>query len=360
MSEINTPPKDVKKLTPVFAVLYILLSCLSVFIPVSGLSFDSLIAAFLTGPVLSMAAMLMLYGCLMSLGENGRTGALLVIIPTLFAPLTGYLCRNYAGCLYALLDMLSSAFVSAIVYYSCKKSENRSFACALGAFVISALSIFATAVSCLLSAIQEQVSFGTMLFDRIAEIIDVYIQAYTDSLNAVASLYSLTDVSSAIAANAEYLKGALTLLFALTPAILYVIGFMTVYIFSYIADHACKAFGITENYCFGKYEVSKTANTIFNILCFALIFSIFFDGSFSAFSCGILAVFLVLLPNYVILGIRRIYGMLKRKLSGGICVLIILAVGMFGIFLSPTLLIFILIFFGTAEYRSSKAGNISG
>ena len=354
MSEINTPLRDSKKPTPAFAVLYILLSCLSVFIKTSSVQFDSLLASFVTGPVLSMAAMLMLYLCLMSLGDNGRIAALLVIIPTLFAPLSGYLCGSYEGCLYALTDMLSSALVAAILYYACKRSENRSFACALGAFVISAFSILESAVSCIFSAMQQQVSFGTMLFGKITDITDAYIKAYTDSMNAVASLYNLTDASSVIISDTEYLRSSLTLLFALTPALLYVFGFVAVYVFSYIADYACKTVGITENYCFGKFEVSRTANTIFNITWLVLVLSIFFGGS-TAFSCGIISVFLILLPNYIILGIRRIYGMLKRKLSGGISVLIIFAIGLFGMFFSSTLLIFVLIFFGTAEYKTEKA-----
>lgn len=353
MPTTNTPVKNTKGITPLLAVLYTVFSCVSIFVSVSGISTSTLLLSLLSGFPSMLVVMFFYYGFLMSLGENSNKGAYLIIIPTLFALFAGYIFSNAEITLSALLDFVSASVTAAVIAYCSNKKESRAFACSAAAFTMFVFSILGSFISLLILSVSNSISIGTLLFDGISDFIDAYIAIYNDAAATISSMYTGTD-NPVMFASTEYLTRQLTSIIALSPALMYSFLFFASFIFTYIADALCKKIGITEEYSFKQYRVSSLTNLIFTIVGIITMLSILFEENMSAFTCGILSVLIILLPHYIILGIRRIFTLLKNRFSKGASVTLLLVIGAFGISLSPALLVLVVLFFGTTEYRTSK------
>lgn len=354
MQTTNTQKRDIKGISSLLAVLYTVFSCISIFVSVSGVSTSTLALSLLSGIPSMLVIMFFYYSFLMSLGENINKGSYLIIIPVLFAVFTGYIFSNAEITLSVLLDFISASVTAAVIACCSNKRESRAFACSVAALTLFAFFLLGVFISLLILSVSNSISIGTLLFDGISDFIDVYIAIYNDAASTIASMYANTSENAVMLANTEYLTRQLTSIIALSPALIYSFFFFTVFVFTYIADAICKRFNIAGEYSYKQYRVSGLTNFIFTVVGIITMMSILFEENMSAFTCGALSVLITLLPHYIILGIRRIYSLFVKRFSKVASVALIVIISAFGISLSPALLILVVLFFGTTEYRVSK------
>lgn len=354
MPEINnTEENGTKNYSTLTALLYAAVSCTAVFSSVSGIFASSTKTVLGTGIVFPFLIMLLYYLYLHALGEKANSGALLIIVPALLCPILGYMSNDWISALYAVLGVLSPTLAATMVYLASIRSKQRSAACASASFLMLLFTMLETILPLYILSLTHKISMKTILFDTIDTYIENVKSIYFDAMNTASSLIGTEQIQLS-AADTEYFENTLMTTIALSPAILCAVYFFSVFIFTKIADPVAVKLGITKERAFGKYEVSGTANTVFNITVTVIMLSILFSSGMSSFTCGVLSVLIVVLPNYLILGTRRIFGKLQRVVSTGVATIIIAVIFAVGFAISYYLLLLILSFFGTSEYRMCK------
>ncbi len=358
MPEINnTEENNSKKYAPLLVLFYTVISCVQIFSSVGGIFQSSLSVSLATGIICPFLTMLLYYLYLHSLGKDANKGALLIIIPTLFCIFSGYWFADYLSALYALTGYLSTTLAAAVIYLVSVKSKQRSAACATASFLMLVFSVLETVIPLFAMSITRNISIDTLLFDSISSFISEVIMQYNATLSSAASMFAAPDFQLS-AQDAEYLENVLVSTIAISPAILCAAYYFAIYVFTRIADRVSVRLGITNEPVFGKYEISGVTNTVFNIAAVIIMFSILFANSMSPFIYGVLSVLIVILPGYLILGIRRIYNKLARLMSRSFSILIVAAIIFGGFMISYYLLILIIAFFGTSEYRACKSSTV--
>ncbi len=343
----NMEEKRAGNTAPLFAILYSVLTLIVIFSSVGG--FSASLAG--TGIVCPLLTMLFYYEYLTALGENVRQGALAVIVPTVFSVIAGFWFNDFYSAFSVMLSVLSHTLASFAVY-SASKNNSRSWACTTAAFVLLAFSLLGTVFPVIVTAVIKGVSFSTVLFDTLSAFVSDTVVQYTAALESASSMLQNTAIT-AQTVPAEYLESVLSSILVLSPAIMYAVFFFGIYIFTRIADFVSRVSGVSEKNSFGSFIVSPLTNRIFNISAIIVMLSLLFETEISAFTFGVLSVLILVLPNYVILGIRRIYGKLSRVMSGGAALAVLAFILLAGLALSSYLLIMIIVFFGTSEYRAS-------
>lgn len=344
-----------RKYMLIFAFIYTIITCADIFSYITGIYNNSVSAASAAGIAVPIAIMLVYYLFLLSVGKGTEKGALLILVPVSFCCICGYIFKFTPSVTDALFGVLSPTLAAAAVYFISKRTSSVAYCCAGASFLQFLLSVLKTAITVAFTATTENISFGTVIFDSINTFINEFITLYTQALASATAIYPGVDVQT-LAAGTKQLEGVLISTIALSPALICAMLFFETYVFTKIAGLAVKLFGF-EDAGFGRFTVSEVTNILFHVFAVIFMFSILFESTVSAFTTGILSVIIVLLPNYIILGIRRIFTKLSRLLSKGVCVLILLFIAFAGLMISPYLLILIVVFFGTSEYRSAK--NIS-
>ncbi len=357
MSEINkTEETDVRRYPTILALLYTAVSCAMVFSSVSGISATGIETVLATRMAFPFLTMLFYYLYLHSLGENARRGALLIIIPTVLCPVLGYMTGNSMSALYAIFDILSPTIAAGAVYYAFKTNGRVSSACASASFLMLISTLLETLLPLYALSLEVGISVKTLLFDSLSAYIEEVKLIYVQTINSTMSMLGEEQITAA-AQSTEYLESMLVTLIALSPAIMCAINFFYVLIFTKISDRISTAFGITKKPSFGRFEVGGITNFVFNITATIIMLSILFENGMSDFTCGVLSILIAVLPNYLILGVRRIFRKLRRVLSKGVAVLIVILIIVAGFMLSYYLLLLVLSFFGTSEYRAQKYGT---
>ena len=360
MSENLTSPKGISaKLSWSTGIIFILLTFTSSLTTITGISSGTLISSLSTGIIGTLFTTFFFYAFLMSLNDKGNKGALLIILPVVFTAILGFAFSKNETALYIILETISACIVAAFLYRNAREKKSRAEACAVIAFVFTVFSIFELALSLLILSGSINVSITTLLFDGIEDLINISVTLFTDALGKAGQInpaYALS--ASEISMNLEYFETQLVLTIALLPAIIYISLFFVAFLFTYVSDCLCRIFGIIGENVFGKFTVSTVSHVLFNILGFVVVFSLLFEESTSPFSCGVLSALLALLPNYIILGFRRVFGIFEKRMSKVGAVFAIIIASVIGLYLSATLLLFIIVIFGTSEYRICKHGSV--
>lgn len=352
---LRTPENSVGKLAPITGILYILFS-FAIILTSFGIIPSSNTSTVLTSGMLgTLFIAFFYYAFLMSLGENGNKGALLVIPPVVFAAVVGFALSNTEVALFSIIEVLSATLTSAVLYNGAYKKALRSDVCSHAAFVLLVFSLLEITIMLFLISSANNISMTTLLFDTTERFIKDYSAVYMELLEKAVSSGAVGAADLAI--SMEYIEAEITSVIALLPAILFIVYFCFAFVFTYIADALTKRLGILPEYRFGRYEVSTTVNVLFHIFGIIVILSTFFEENVSAFSIGMLSVVLTLLPHYIILGLRRLFVMLRKRLTVLASIIVSLLIVFVGLYLFSTILILVIVMFGTTEYRLSKHGS---
>jgi len=349
----NKEGNDRGKYSALLALFYTVLSCAAVIFSVSGVFAARVEMTVATGIAIPFLTMLLFYLYLHSLGENANKGALAVIIPVVLCPIIGYMTESWGSVLYAVFGVISPTVAAAAVYIAGKTNGQRSSACASASFLMLVFTALETVLSLYTVSREIGVSIGTILFDSLSEYIEKVKLIYIETMNSATSMLGTQGVAMTMQ-DAEFIESMLATVIALTPALMCAINFFYVYIFTRLADRISTVFGITEKPVFGRFEITGVTNIVFNIAATVIMFSILFESGLSPFTCGVLSVLIVVLPGYLILGTRRIFGKLTRVLSKGVAAGVLILIYAAGFVMSYYLLLLIISFFGTSEYRAAR------
>ncbi|MBR5307698.1 MAG: hypothetical protein IKU43_02930 [Clostridia bacterium] len=343
--------------TAVFALLFTAVSIFEILLPITGATGTALAASPIFGIVCSFLIMLLYYCFLMSLGEKSNklaSGLGILALPIAALCVVGVMTDSSELLLYRCLGFIAYAATSAVIYRKALGKQSRADASAVAAFVMLLFAGLEIAIPLFISAAERGVSVSTVIFDGIDSFISEFVSLYTATLSEVAAMNPAINPAM-LTVNEKMLTDSLITYIALMPSILYAVYFFAMLIFGYIADFLCKRMAVYGEYAFGRFNVSPTAHIIFNIFGTLTVISLLFESSLSPFTFGVMNVLIALLPNYIVLGIRKIHRILSKKTAPIASVIIITAVTVFGLSLSPFLLILAVIFFGTSEYRQSRA-----
>lgn len=103
-----------------------------------------------------------------------------------------------------------------------------------------------------------------------------------------------------------------------------------------------------------EYGVGGVTSTVFSITTTIAILTLLFSGRFATFHAVILSIVIALAPHFIILGYRRICRLLCRVVPKAAAIVIAIVSTLFIFSLAPLILLFLLITFGTSEYRSMR------
>ena len=232
--------------------------------------------------------------------------------------------------------------------YACLReglSHAASSAAGGGVFLLVWLFRFAAAV--FIEAKAQNLTFSTCLFGSMHE-----------SIESITGLYTEVFTLAGAAPEEETLYTALSVLYTLLPAFVYVFGFFLSFFILLIAERHNRRGHYLEDLSYGRYTVSPVTFTVYSV-CFTLtLLSLFFSSGVSKALCALLSVTLALLPHFLILGVQRIY----RKLSGFMgkwaAGALLAILGTFLCALLPQIFLCVIAFFGTTEYRAQRLENI--
>ncbi len=358
MTEFNTAEENNGgKFTSLFAFIYLIITGADILFRTNIVSQSGIMLSLVSELAVPFAVMIIYYMYLSSMGENGNKGALLIIIPTTLSVVSGYMSDNFSATLSALFAFLSPTLASAVIYCTATKKDTRATACAGASFIMFAMSALETVLAIFIAATEKGVRFGTVLFDGLSAFIDEVIMIYMETLSAAAAMYGITDISQ-LSQGTEYLEETLISTIATAPAVMCAVYFFVVYICTRVADYLSVTLGVYDTRKFTRFAVSRIVNTIFHVCAVIIMFSILFENKTSAFTFGIFSILIVLLPNYIILGLRRIFEKLIRVMPKGAASLIVMLILFAGFMISSYILILVIVFFGTAEYRASRINPI--
>jgi len=349
MSEFLTSEK---RYNPIFSILYIILSMLSVFIPASGLLASMPLLSLVCGLPGLLVTMFCFYAMMISSGGNAKTGYVCFLIAMISAPVAGIVFSAPETALYSLLDLIAATLSAALIYSCSENKTNRSTVCTYCAYVFFIFSMVESAISLYLGAMSVGKTFGKFLFEGIEDLINVSVSMMLQTINDVAAASGQAIVPDPTMP--EIWTAQLTTMIALTPAIIFISFFFVMFIFTYISDVLCKKTGLSENNRFSEYEVSSIAQLIFNITGIIVMLSLLFESEMSAFTFGVLCVFLTVMPSYIILGYRRLFKLFSKDRSALFGVFLLLVVTVIGLIMLSTLFILALLMFGTSEARAAK------
>ncbi len=103
-----------------------------------------------------------------------------------------------------------------------------------------------------------------------------------------------------------------------------------------------------------EYGVGGVTSAVFSITTTIAILTLLFSGRFATFHAVVLSIVIALAPHFIILGYRRIYRLLCRVVPKAAAVIIAIVSTLFIFSLAPLILLFLLVTFGTSEYRSMR------
>ncbi len=299
---------------------------------------------------------LKLFGLSLFLICTGRRGYPIVIVPTVFTAVSGYLSGSPDGTLLALISVISYAACAAVIYEGYASRKNKALICALGGFVMTCFSVISSAVSFLLAAKLAGMRFTTFIFESLDKLINAYITLYEtvleNAVNALPEVYAAQAQLPEIDTEAMY--SSLTLIITLLPAIMYCIYFALCFICASLVNRTNKKLALIPDALFGKYNVSGVTHGIFTLLGTILVFSLFFDSKLSSFTLGILSVVIAILPHFIIFAYRRLYRGFVRFCGKGGAVILLTVISGAAFFMAPFLALCILAFIGTHEYRAQR------
>ena len=347
----NSTENTGRKYTAFFALLYTAITCGDIFAYMNGLYNSSFSAAFVAGIAVPFATMLAYYLMLMSLGRKAYNGAIAILAPTLFCCISGYLLNDRTGLYESLFSFLVPTIASVTVYIISKHNGSVSSRCAGAAFVQFIISAARVCALGAITAYSSKMRFSTVVFDGINGFVNEFISVYRQALDSASALYPGADTAM-LNASAEHLEEMLISTVTLTPAIICAVMFFEIYIFTKVANYAARLAGLTDTR--EKFEVSSVTNVIFHICVVLLMLSLLFESETSGFTFGVMSILIFLIPNFLILGARRIFKKLTGVMSRAAGVVLMVFILFAGLMFSPYLLILIVTFFGTSEYRASK------
>lgn len=350
MPELKTSGR--KKYVLPLGILYVLLSCIYLF---TALNYQSPNYSELFQIVCSLGITVLFFSLLVSLGDTASTAIFAVLVPIIASWIISFTLHGTGDMLItnllALSGIICSTLTAVIIYYSGYRKGSVANACSTASFMMLVFSVLEVFILLLIKAMVDSKSIHTVLFDSISYYISEYSRVYLELL-ASSPIYSSSAIDTATLS--ATLEDSLTLIIALLPAILCAAYFFVVFVITRICGRFTKAIGLTEVYPFEKFMVSGLINAVFTVAGIIVLFSLLFESAISSFTCGIISVIITLLPNYLILGIRRIMGKLRRIFSVLFTAVILIVIFLAGMAISPFLLIVVITYFGISEYRHTK------
>ena len=176
MSEnLTTQKESSAKITWITGIIFVLLTFIHALTAITGISSGTLISSMTTGIIGTLFTTFFYYAFLMSLKDKGNKGALLIILPVVFAAVLGFAFSKLETALYVILETVAAGIAAGLLFGNAQEKKSRAHACAVVAFVFTVFSVLEFVLSLFILSFATNISMTTLLFDGIEDLINISI-----------------------------------------------------------------------------------------------------------------------------------------------------------------------------------------
>lgn len=287
----------------------------------------------------------------------GKNVLFTALIPCILA--VPYIPGSYECAFAVVLSSLSVFVCSRVLYEMYSKGAKSSHICPVLSFSAIVSEVLICILPMLIGASSAGKKLSTVLFERLGGIIDESVSYITYMFEMASTMYPGLE-NALTGAEINLLRASMSMSVSLMPAIITCILFFAFLLCIVILDVFNRRTNSFPERKYGIYSVDRPVYIIFNIITTVYILTFFFGSGLSGFLVGLMSALMFIFPHFALLAYRRLYYLLLKPCGEFFAIIIILAITGLGFVFSLQLLFWVLVFFGTSEYRAQEFAMLNG